>query len=181
MIVDTHTHFWEISQSFFLAPTLEQGRAFGMGDISGMLRDYVPHDYRVDTRRHGVEKIVWVTATNAPAGVCEEVAWADRLGREAAEVAAIVGSVDPRLAAHQQQAELRRQASSPLFRGVRILHGLDFASGAADEYMRMLASSGLSFDLVAPAESMLSAAAMAERHPDVPMVLEHCGWPQRAR
>jgi predicted TIM-barrel fold metal-dependent hydrolase len=44
--------------------------------------------------------------------------------------------------------------------------------------MRMLADRGLVFDHMGQHQTMAEAARLAGRHPDVPWVLEHCGWPQ---
>lgn len=176
--VDAHVHLWDRANPFLLTATQEQADAFGMGDVSGMSRDYLRADYEADSAGFGVEKIVWVTATLDPEGQVAEVRWIDGLGEAEGLVAAIVGSVDPTLSAAERAARFEAQAQCPRFRGIRILAGLDFESSSADEVMRMLADAGCVFDLVAHHPQMAAAAKLAERHPEVPFVLEHCGWPQ---
>lgn len=177
-IVDSHIHFWDRSKNFFASPSREQRKAFGTtGENVAHRRHYGPADYRAEAG--DVSKVVWVTATLAPQGVTPEIAWISELADDEPMIAGIVGSVDPGLSPSERKAELAAQASFGRFRGVRVLTGLDHASPTADEYMRMLADVGARYDLVAHQETMTDAAHLAEQHPDVPFVLEHCGWPTR--
>jgi L-fuconolactonase len=177
-IVDSHVHWWDRSNPGFVMATQEQADEFGMGDISGMNRDYFRADYLDDSADFEVEKIVWVTATLNPEGQVAEVEWIDRISAGDELLAAIVGSVDPSLSAGERVARFEAQARADRFRGIRILAGLDYGSRTADELMRMVADAGCVYDLVAHHATMAAAAGLAERHPDVPFVLEHAGWPQ---
>lgn len=177
-IVDSHIHWWDPANPWMLMVTPEQGAEIGMGDVRPMLSGpYLPADFDADARRFGVDRAVWVMATMDPSGIEAEVAWVQELAADHPMLAAIVGSVDPTLSASERRAQLEAQAASPLLRGVRSIAGLDLESAAADDYMRMLADHGLVFDHMGQQETMKQAAALASRHPDVPWVLEHCGWP----
>jgi L-fuconolactonase len=175
--VDPHVHLWNRANSRFVTATQEQADAFGMGDVSGMDGDYGREDYLADTAAATVEKIVWVTATLDFAGQVDEVAWIDRTTAGDPFVAGIIGGVDPSAPAAERLACFERQAAAARFRGIRILAGLDPESRTAEEIMRMLADRGCLYDLVAHHPSMAASARLAERHPEVPFVLEHVGWP----
>lgn len=179
--VDAHVHWWDRANPRFVTATQEQADAFGMGDISGMDRDYGRAEYLADAASAGVEaeKIVWVTATLDFGGQVAEVEWIDRTTAGDPLLAAIVGGIDPTLPSAEWKAAFEAQAKAERFRGVRILAGLDHGSATADEVMRALADRGCVYDLVSHHETMAIAARLAERHPDVPFVLEHAGWPQR--
>lgn len=179
--VDAHVHWWDRSNPRFVTATQEQADAFGMGDIAGMDRDYGRAEYLADvaSARAEVEKIVWVTATLDFGGQVGEVEWIDRTTAGGPLVAAIIGGIDPTLPSAEWRARFEAQAKAERFRGVRILAGLDHGPAQADEVMRVLADRGCVYDLVAHHETMATAASLAERHPGVPFVLEHAGWPQR--
>lgn len=176
-IVDSHIHWWDPANSWMVMATQEQADELGMGDIGGMLRSYRPAEYRADTAGHEVTKVVWVMANLAPAHL-EEVRWVGEIGGDDPLFAGMVGSVSPQLSAAEREASLDEQARFPQFRGVRVVGEFDMAAAAADDYMRALAERGLVFDHMGSHESMADAARLAERHPDVTWVLEHCGWPQ---
>lgn len=180
-IVDPHVHWWDRSNPRFVTATQEQADAFGLGDISGMDRDYGRDDYLADVASSAatVEKVVWVTATLDFGGQVDEVGWVDRVTAGDSLLGGIIGGIDPTLPRAEWRARFDAQARAERFRGVRILAGLDHASVTADEVMRVLAERGCVYDLVAHHETMGAAARLAERHPEVPFVLEHAGWPRR--
>jgi predicted TIM-barrel fold metal-dependent hydrolase len=176
--LDTHVHWWDPANPWMLMATQEQADALRMGDVSGMKRAYGPAEYRRDTAGHDVAGVVWVMATMDVAGTDAEVRWIQEQAGDDPLLAAIIGSVDPTLPPRERQASLQRQASAPKFRGVRVLAGLEWGATRADEYLRMLADGGYLYEDMSHHGSMADAARLAERHPDVPWILEHCGWPQ---
>jgi L-fuconolactonase len=179
--VDPHVHWWDRSNPRFVTATQEQADAFGLGDVSGMDRNYGRPEYLADAASStaAVEKVVWVTATLDFGGQVDEVEWIDRTTAGDPLLAGIIGGIDPTLPVVEWRARFDAQARAERFRGIRILGGLDHSSATADEVMRMLADRGCVYDLVSHHETMTAAARLAERHPEVPFVLEHAGWPQR--
>lgn len=177
-IVDSHIHWWDPFNEWMLMATQDEANQLRMGDISQMLAtDYLPADYRADIGSHPIDKVVWVMATGSRAGHLDEVRWVLEIAKDEPLLAAIIGSVDPNLPLAEREAILAEQASSPLFRGVRVIGELDYNSASSDDYMRMLADGGFVYDHMGHHQTMGEAAALADRHPDVPWILEHCGWP----
>jgi L-fuconolactonase len=176
-IVDSHIHWWDPANPWMVMATQEQADGLGMGDISGMLRSYRPAEYRAEVAGHEVTKVVWVMANLAPAHL-EEVRWVQEIAGDDPLFAGMIGSVSPGLPAAERAAGLDEQARFDKFRGVRVVGEFDMTGAAADDYMRELAERGLVFDHMGSHESTADAARLAERHPEVTWVLEHCGWPQ---
>lgn len=176
-IVDTHIHWWDPANPWMLMASPQVAAQLNMGDISHMLRRYGPTQYRADIGDRPVKKVVWVMATMDPRGNEQEVRWVRDLAGDDPLLRALIGSVDPVLPASERRASLAEQAHDPRLRGVRAIHGLDYRSSGADEYMRMLADSGLIYEFMGQHDTMADAAWLAERHPDVTWVVEHCGWP----
>jgi len=178
VVVDSHIHWWDPANQWMLMATQQQADELGMGEIGPMKRPYLPADYRADSDAFRIEKVVWVMATMSEAGHLAEVRWVRRAAAGEKLLGAAIGSVDPRLPARERGAVLAEQAGWELLRGVRVIGELDYGSSVADEYMRMLAGHGLVYDHMGHHQTMAAAARLAERHPDVPWILEHCGWPQ---
>ncbi|ADP81274.1 amidohydrolase 2 [Pseudofrankia inefficax] len=181
-VVDSHIHWWDPGNAWMVMATQEQADELGMGDISPMVRPYLPADYRADAtgavEGYRVERVVWVMATLFDGGHVDEVRWVRAVAKDEPLLGAVIGSVDPRLSARERQESLAAQADWELFRGVRVIGELDYGSPVAGDYMRMLADAGLVYDHMGHHQTMADAARLAERHPDVPWILEHCGWPR---
>jgi len=177
-VVDSHVHWWDPANEWMIMATQEQADELGMGEIGPMKRRYLPAEYLADTSAFLIEKVVWVMATLSEAGHLAEVSWVRQVAGDEKLLGAVIGSVSPRLSATERRTVLARQADWELFRGVRVIGELDYASTVADEYMRMLADHGLVYDHMGHHQTMSAAARLAERHSEVPWILEHCGWPQ---
>jgi L-fuconolactonase len=182
LVVDSHIHWWDPGNEWMVMATQEQADGLRMGDIGPMIRPYLPVDYRADAAAPGpgyrVGRVVWVMATLAGAGHVDEVRWVRKVAGDEPLLGAVIGSVDPGLPPRERQESLAAQAEWDLFRGVRVIGELDHGSPVADDYMRMLADAGLVYDHMGHHPTMAAAARLAERHPDVPWILEHCGWPR---
>lgn len=177
-IVDTHIHWWNPFGEWMQMATQEQADSLSMGDITPMVsREYRPADYRDDTADFAVSKVVWVMATLNAAGIPDEIRWVQEIAREEPLFAGIIGSVDPNLSDADRAAAFAELAAIERFRGVRVIGELYYNSPRADEYLRILADGGFVYDHMGHHDTMEQAARLAERHPDVPWILEHCGWP----
>ena len=78
-------------------------------------------------------------------------------------------------------AYLERQRANPFVKGFRrVLHVMpdEFSEGALfRENIKLLAGTGLTFDLVVLPHQIPKAIALADLVPDVQFVLDHCGVP----
>ncbi|MBF6467866.1 amidohydrolase family protein [Nocardia beijingensis] len=165
-----------------------------VGDPVAYLRPYLPFDYRADAGNAPIEVIAHIEvewSQPGPLGKAGETAWVAGLPLEAApRLGAILAGGDP---ADPGFAELlgAHAAASPLLRGIRTmvahhpdpgvrsftdapgkLATKDFLDGFAH-----LAERGLSFEAWVYSHAIPDVTALAERYPEVPIVLNHLGTP----
>ncbi|MGI9606223.1 MAG: amidohydrolase family protein [Acidimicrobiales bacterium] len=161
------------------------------GERTALLADYLPADYRADSASSNVGRYVHIQAgwkgsdPTAPVGETEWLASLDD------GPAAIVGHADLELGADVGSVLRAHGAASDRFRGIRYMlshHPNEnvhaFAERAdltidpqwLDGY-EQLAEHGLSFDAWCFHGQLEEVAVLAERVPEVPVVLDHCGTP----
>jgi predicted TIM-barrel fold metal-dependent hydrolase len=148
-----------------------------IGDLTRLNRDYLPADYRSEAPRATIEKVVHVSGVSTPGTHVEETDWVTGLAEAGGVPDAIIGAVTPGLAPAELSAELDRQRRSARFKGIRIRHGFDPASDFADLLFGQLHDHGLIFELVARSGELAAHVPLVERFPELPVVLEHAGWP----
>ncbi|GAA4479951.1 amidohydrolase [Rhodococcus olei] len=178
-IVDPHVHHWlpSVQRWYPLMQEPDEARPSTLGDLTRMAHDYTAADYRADTAGYDVTAIVHVSATSRPGAHLDELAWLDELARDSGWPAAAVGAVDPDSDWSSIEAQLDAQRRSPLFRGIRVLRGLDPAAPVTGRLLDHLRRHSLVFDLVAHPHSMPAWAEVLRDHEDLTVVLEHAGWP----
>ena len=178
-IVDAHHHLWDLSSGRLRYPWLqdEEPHEFFLGDYAKLKRDYLPPDYRRDAAHHDVVKTVHVEAECSREQQVEETRWLTEVNARYGMPNAIVGhawfhtgDTEKVLAGHK---------AFPLVRGIR--------SKPADEAMmrdagwlaglRLLKKYGLSWDLRVKTWELEAAAAVVRGIPDIPVVLNHAGFP----
>ncbi|NKY54298.1 amidohydrolase family protein [Nocardia vermiculata] len=173
-VVDAHMHLWQVSENDWytaLRPFAEQA---GVHDLYA---DFLPADYRAAAGGLPVEKFVHVSATTAARAYLDEARWVDELADRDGLELVMIGSVDPGLDRDALLADLEQQASRARFRGIRVLSGLEPESGAAATVLSWLQRHGYVFDLVTGPEDMHRWLDVLAEHPQLPVVLEHTGWP----
>jgi predicted TIM-barrel fold metal-dependent hydrolase len=178
-LVDTHVHFWDPGRpEWYTHLSPEVTIDYLGGDVTGMKIHYDAGVYR---REAGdwppVDGLVHVSATTNGRAYLAETAWLTEIAPQLPLRMVLIGAVDPTLDTAGIAADLDVQLYSPLFRGVRVLEGLDYESAKADEVLRLLAERGLIFDLVTHPEEMAQAATALARFPEAIYVVEHTGWP----
>lgn len=183
-IVDTHVHLWNLAH-----PTLRWNWVDTdddhpiIGDIDAVkMRAFEMRHLNAETRFAGVEAFVHVQAAIGSPDPVEETRWLTDMAQEWPQLRGIVGHVD--LGEPHAGRVLDGHAESPLFRGVR-----DFAvepylaagelDATVEASLASLARRGLVLDLDCEYPNMPAARALAERHPDLVVVLEHIGFPRR--
>ena len=188
-MIDTHVHHWDLAR--FRYPWLDDAT---FADIRGT---YLPADYRGELAGVPVEGWVHVQAeVDHQLDPVAETAWIASLADEA-RAADLPGPlacvVYADLRASNLDELLSRHCRYPLARGVRQEAWFDPTSTRADiprddlladrawqEGYGLLATFGLSFDLLVWPAQLPTAAAIAADVPSVPVVLEHLGLPDPA-
>jgi predicted TIM-barrel fold metal-dependent hydrolase len=178
-IVDAHHHLWQLSGGPLYYPWLqdEKPHDFFLGDYASLKRSYLPPDYRRDAAAHGVVKTVHVEAECSREQQVEETQWVSEMNARHGMPNAIVAHAW----FHTPNAQeiLERQKEFPLVRGIR--------SKPADEAMmtdpkwlaglKLLGKLGFSWDLRVKTWELEAAAAVTRGIPDIPVVLNHAGFP----
>jgi predicted TIM-barrel fold metal-dependent hydrolase len=186
-IVDPHIHLWDLRRLPYpwLTPPFDADNV--NGDVSPIARDYGLDDYLADAAPWPVEKVVHIEAGAAPEYALAETVWL----QEMADTRQLPQGLVVFVALHETGAEARlaTQRGRRNVRGVR--HILNWHPDPRKTYSprdrledpawatgyALLAKYGLSFDLQIYPGQMAAAAALAARHPDVPVILNHAGMP----
>jgi predicted TIM-barrel fold metal-dependent hydrolase len=187
-IVDPHVHLWDLSRARYAwlqDEPLPNNPAGDMSPIAG--RNYGLDDYRADTAGWRVDKIVHVECGLPRGEQLAETDWLQGLAADGGFPQGIVAGAD--LTDPDLDALLEAHTARPNVRGVRQIvcwHAdpkktytsrdllLDPAWEAG---FARLAQYGLSFDLQLYPSQMTAAAALADRHPDIPLIINHAGLP----
>lgn len=183
-MVDTHVHLWNLAH-----PTLRWGWLDTdddhpvLGDIDPIkMRAFEMKHLHAESRFAGISGFVHVQAAIGSEDPVEETRWLTAMAADFPQLKAVVGHVD--LGRPDTERVLDRHCESAIFRGVR-----DFAlepylaSGEVDpaleESLGSLAQRGLVLDADCEHPNMSALLALARRHPDLTVVLEHIGFPRR--
>jgi len=184
-IIDTHVHFWNMAtpdpgmewvwlEKDWLHPIL--------GDIDGIksVKFDINHLY-AESRFADVSGFVHVQAAIGSSDPVLETRWLTRMRENAPVPFTIVAHAD--LGSNDALRQLDEHAESPYFVGVR-----DFASEPLlasgeispvyEQSLKVITERGIAFDLDCEWMNMSAALKLAQRHPDLQIVLEHVGFPR---
>lgn len=171
MIVDSHQHFWQVRR--FDYPWMSS-------DVKVLYQDYLPSQLVPILVANGVAQTVLVQASNSVA----ESRWLLTLADDNSFIAGVVGwvnLVDPGV-----DGQLKELISHPKFKGIRHL----VESEPADDWLtqpvvlqglRQLADNDLSYDLLVHTRHLPHARTVAERCPNLRLVIDHMAKPPIAR
>lgn len=184
--VDAHVHLWDLHHIRYpwLMPPFGEGPA---GKTEAIAVNYGLDDYLADAAKWNVRGIVHVDAGADPADALKETEWlqamADRRGMPNA-IIAFAALNDPDL-----ERLLAHHAAHANVRGIRHIvgwHPDPVKSYAKRDVIRdagwqagfgLLRKYNLSFDCQIYPSQFGAFAALAARHPDVPVILNHLGMP----
>jgi predicted TIM-barrel fold metal-dependent hydrolase len=187
-VIDPHFHLWDLERNFY--PWLSQRPlpASVAGDVSPIAQSYRLGHYLAESTRWKVIACVHVDAGFDPADPVAETRWLQAVAEAGGFPQGIVAAAqlhDPGVG-----AVLEAQAAFPNVRGIR--HIVNWHQDAAKTYVdrpdllsdrqwnagfALLHRYGLSFDLQLYPSQMEDAAALAARHPDTQLILNHAGMP----
>ena len=184
--VDAHVHLWDLGHIRYpwLTPPFADGPA---GKTQAIAVNYGLEQYLADAAKWDVRGMVHVDAGADPADALKETGWlqamADRRGMPNA-IIAFAALNDPGLerllashAAHPNVRGIRHIANWHLD-PVRSYTGRDFTQDADWQAgFGLLRKYGLSFDCQIYPGQFDGFAALAARHPDTPVILNHLGMP----
>ena len=187
-LVDAHHHLWDLRDGRHPWLHDDATEAFFLGDYSAIKQNYFPADYQRDSAGLGVVKTVHCEAEWARDDQVGETRWLTEINARFGMPHAIIAHVW----FHTENSAdvLRAHAKFPLVRGIRskpvtapspqaMRRGM--AGSMTDPRWRegyaRLAEHGFSWDLRIPYWHLYEAADVVAAHPEIPVVLNHTGFP----
>lgn len=183
--VDAHVHLWDLSHvryPWLMPPFAEDGPN---GSVEPIARDYGLDDYLADAGSWDMRGIVHIDAGADPADALKETDWLQAMADARGMPNAIVAfaalddpNVEALLAAHAERRSVRgiRHIVNWHPDPVRTYTPRDVTGDAAwAAGFALLGKYGLSFDLQAYPGQFPGLAPLIERHPEVPVMINHAG------
>ncbi|WP_294136996.1 amidohydrolase family protein [Sphingobium sp.] len=185
--VDAHIHLWDLAHiryDWLSPPFSDEGPN---GSVEAIAHNYGVAAYRADLARWNVVGAVHVDAGAAAESALRETQWLDGLAAIEGVPTGIVAFAalnDP-----QVDALLAAQAAHGRVKGIR--HIVNWHPDPKRTYgpvdltrdpawqagYGLLARHGLSFDLQCYPGQMPGLVPLIERHPDIPVIINHMGMP----
>lgn len=183
-IVDTHVHFFDLQHPVLKYVWLEPAFQHpDLGNIDAMKSlSYEAHALWAEARFANIESFVHVQAALGTEDPVEETKWLHEMRATSPVPFTIVAHTD--LGTDDARRQLDGHSESPYFVGVRDFASEPYiASGEThelfEESLVEMTKRNLVFDLDCSWQNMAGARVLAERHPDLQIVLEHVGFPRR--
>jgi len=170
IVIDSHQHFWDRSLKQFDNSWQESE------PLKKICRSYLPADLAPHLKQSGVDKSIFVQTQH---NVLEND-WALELAEKNDLVAGVVGWVD--LTSPSCPSSLESYCSNPKFVGIRHVTqdepDPDFiVRPDVDKGLSTLESLSVPFDLLFYSHHLKHAATVADRHPNLPLVIDHLSKP----
>lgn len=185
--VDAHIHLWDLAHIRYpwLLPPFDD--AGPNGSTEAIAKNYLIDDYLADAGRWNVVGCVHIDAGAVPDQALDETRWLEGLAAAQGMPNGIVAfaalqddGIDAVLEAHAAHPHVRgiRQIVNWHVNPMRTYNPSDVTLD--DDWWRgfgRLGRHGLSFDLQCYAPQMAGLAPLIQRHPDVPVIINHLGMP----
>jgi L-fuconolactonase len=167
MLVDAHQHFWRLA---------DRNGAWPPPELSAIYRDFFPDDLAPLLARHGVAATVLVQSMPNE----DDTHFMLDLARHNPFIKGVVGWTD--LKAPDAPARIAALAADPALKGLRpmlqdIADGDWIADPALGPGVQAMLRHGLSFDALVLPRHLAALLAFAERHPELPIVIDHGAKP----
>ena len=167
-VIDAHQHFWSLSTSGHEWPTPAEAPIFS---------DFGPEDLAVEAA--GVKLAGTVLVQSQPTDT--DTDWMLSLARDNPIVAAVVGWAD--FAAPDAPDRIAALSHDPKLRGLRpMLQSIPdtdwLLQDAIAPALDAMVASGLRLDALIQPRHLPMLARLAERYPDLPIVIDHAAKPR---
>ena len=177
--IDAHVHFFDFGHPTliwsWLAPELDHPLIGNIDAIKS--RRYIVEDFAAESRFCNVTAAVHVQAAIGSDDPVDETEWIQAQHDRGVLPLAIVG--DARMQSPDVEATLEHHAAFGQIRGIRDFGEGDYLVDPAFHHgYGLLEKYDLSYDLDCLWENMGKARDLAEKYPDVLLVLGHAGFPQ---
>ncbi|MFC9892156.1 amidohydrolase family protein [Nocardia sp. NPDC127579] len=164
------------------------------GDPTAYLNRYLPPDYRADVGDAPIDEFMHMEVEWSGEGAlakADETTWVANLPTpEELPLGALIGSADPAAPRFAELLDAHRSAS-PLFRGIRTMVAHHPDSGVRSfcrtehaltapaflDGFAQLAERELTFDAWIYSHQLPEVSALAERYPEVTIIIDHLGTP----
>ncbi len=185
--VDAHIHLWDLNHIRYPWLTGPFDGDGPNGSAEAIARDYGVADYRADLAKWNVVGAVHIDAGADAEHALRETEWLEALAAETGLPTGIVAYAD--LSDPGAAALLAQHAAHPRVRGIRqivnwhadLRRTYTPRDVTRDEAWRAgfaaLGKNGLSFDLQCYPGQMPELVSLFERHPEVPVIVNHLGMP----
>ena len=183
-IIDTHMHLWDKKHPELKWVWLDKDFIHPiLGNIDGMKSEaYVLDNLWAEARFSGIEGFVHVQAAIGSPNPVTETVWLTEMAKTGPAPMRIIG--DSSLGSENAIKELEGHMQSKLFVGIRDFNAEIMFSGketnptyeASLDYMT---KHKLVFDLDCEWPNMAEALKLAQRHPELEIVLQHIGFPRK--
>jgi len=182
-IIDTHIHLWDLKHPELKWVWLEKEVVHPViGNIDAIKSvGFVLNDLWAEARFSGISGFVHVQAAIGSPDPVTETVWLTEMAKTGPVPMRIIG--DANLGKSDAISVLERHMESPLFVGVRDFNAEPMLAAkettpAYEESLTFLAKNQLVFDLDCEWQNMDQAIELANRHPDLIVVLQHIGFPR---
>jgi len=176
--VDTHIHFWNLQHPELHYAFLQPGFKDPIIKGTEKLREfnYQVDDYIKETRNSNVVKAIHVQAAIGSKDPVKETEWLQAMADLKGIPHAIVAHSD--LKSPTVEAELKRHCQYANIRGIRdFSYGNYLVDPAFHRGFALLGKYNLVASLDVKWEDMGKLRALAEKFSNIPIVLDHCGFP----
>ncbi len=179
-IIDTHMHIWDTANGYEWLPHLAGGV---------LNHNFFVSDYLNICKNQPISQMVYIECGGFPQNPVLETEWvqnqADRFGGPQGIVAFA------KLDSPDVESVLKGHCQYPHLRGIRMpLNSVEGRFGAdRDDYMRdkawrkgfaLLAKHNLHFEMQIFDTQLPDACQVAKDFPDIPIILQHLGWPLKS-
>lgn len=176
-IIDTHMHLWDTKNGYEWLPKIAGG---------ALNSDFYMKDYFEMAKNQNISQMVHIECGGFPQDPVLETKWVQEQADLYGSPQGIIGFAQ--LDSPNVEKVLKGHVQYPNFRGIRM--PLNYVAGCfgakRDDYMRdntwrkgyaLLSKYNLPFEMQIFDTQIPDAVEIARNFPDIPIILEHLGWP----